>query len=151
MASRASLRLHPRPNPPSYGSHAARPFRPINDDPCYRRRVQTPPDEPTANPSEPTAPAARTHPKDLLHGVTLKSILEQLHAHYGWEHLGRIIPIRCFTHEPSMGSSLAFLRRQPWARSEVEALFIRYEKGQQRLAPRAADTDSALPADEPQR
>jgi uncharacterized protein (DUF2132 family) len=85
-------------------------------------------DRDPADPGDPNEPAARAHPKDLLHGVTLKSILEQLHAYYGWEHLGRVIPIRCFTHDPSMGSSLAFLRRQPWARSEVEALFLRYKK-----------------------
>jgi uncharacterized protein (DUF2132 family) len=57
-------------------------------------------------------------------------MLEQLHAHYGWEELGRMIQIRCFTHEPSMGSSLAFLRRQAWARREVEALFLRLQKGE---------------------
>jgi uncharacterized protein (DUF2132 family) len=71
------------------------------------------------------APEARAHPKDPLHGLTLQHILTELHAEYGWEGLGRIIQIRCFTHDPSMGSSLAFLRRQPWARREVEDLFLR--------------------------
>lgn len=69
-------------------------------------------------------PAARAHPRDPLHGITLQQVLEQLHARYGWEELGRRIPIRCFTNEPSLGSSLAFLRRQPWARQQVEALFL---------------------------
>lgn len=73
---------------------------------------------------EPTAPTERAHPRDPLHGITLQQVLEQLHARYGWEELGRRIPIRCFTHEPSLGSSLTFLRRQPWARQQVEALFL---------------------------
>jgi uncharacterized protein (DUF2132 family) len=76
------------------------------------------------------APAARAHPRDPLHGITLQQVLEQLHARYGWEELGRRIPIRCFTNEPSLGSSLAFLRRQPWARRQVEELFLRTRKGE---------------------
>jgi uncharacterized protein (DUF2132 family) len=72
-----------------------------------------------------SAPAARSHPNDPLHGLTLKDILTQLHARYGWHGLGEVIRVRCFTHDPSMGSSLAFLRRQPWARKEVEELFLR--------------------------
>jgi uncharacterized protein (DUF2132 family) len=79
---------------------------------------------------EPAEPAARAHPKDPLHGVTLQNILEQLHAHYGWDELGRAIQIRCFTHDPSISSSLAFLRRQEWARREVEALYLQYKLGQ---------------------
>ncbi len=79
---------------------------------------------------EPDAAQPRAHPRDPLHGVTLQSLLEQLHAHYGWEELGRRIQIRCFTHEPSMGSALAFLRRYPWARNEVETLFLRLKKSQ---------------------
>jgi len=73
--------------------------------------------------------AARAHPRDPLHGITLQQLLLELHAHYGWAELGRRIPIRCFTHEPSLGSSLAFLRRQPWARKEVEELFLRWKQG----------------------
>lgn len=96
--------------------------------------MQTPrdprqPGEPEPEPGP--APAARAHPKDPLHGVTLQNILEQLHAHYGWEELGRAIQIRCFTHDPSLASSLAFLRRQEWARREVEALYIQYRLGQE--------------------
>jgi uncharacterized protein (DUF2132 family) len=74
---------------------------------------------------ERTAASTRAHPRDPLHGITLQHLLEQLHARYGWEELGHQIPIRCFTHEPSMGSSLAFLRRQPWARQAVEELYLR--------------------------
>ena len=61
---------------------------------------------------------------DPLHGVTLKALLEWLGEHYGWDELGRRVPINCFLHEPSMNSSLKFLRRMPWAREKVEALYI---------------------------
>jgi uncharacterized protein (DUF2132 family) len=76
------------------------------------------------------------HPNDPLHGITLKQIVERLHAHYGWAELGRRIPIRCFTHEPSLGSSLAFLRRTPWARNDVEALFLWLEASLRQRTPR---------------
>ncbi len=63
--------------------------------------------------------------KDPLHGVTLEAIVTRLAAHYGWEELGRRIEIRCFTHDPSVKSSLTFLRRTPWARQKVEQLYVR--------------------------
>jgi uncharacterized protein (DUF2132 family) len=87
-----------------------------------------PADEKPPSETETHAPAPRLHPNDPLHGVTLQQILEQLHAAYGWEMLGRLVQIRCFTHDPSMGSSLAFLRRQPWARREVEELYLRLKR-----------------------
>ncbi len=59
-----------------------------------------------------------------LHGVTLEQLLNELVAFYGWDTLGRKIEIRCFTHDPSIASSLKFLRRTPWARERVEALYI---------------------------
>lgn len=59
-----------------------------------------------------------------LHGVTLEMILNQLVNRYGWEGLGQRINIRCFTHDPSLGSSLKFLRRNAWAREKVESLYI---------------------------
>ncbi len=62
---------------------------------------------------------------DILHGVTLKAILTQLEAEYGWQELGQRIDIRCFTHDPSIASSLKFLRRTPWARDKVEELYLR--------------------------
>lgn len=62
---------------------------------------------------------------DPLHGITLKVILERLVEHYGWEELGERISIRCFIFDPSMGSSLAFLRRTPWARTKVESLYLK--------------------------
>lgn len=62
--------------------------------------------------------------QDPLHGVTLEMILTQLVARYGWAEMGQQINIRCFTHEPSIKSSLKFLRRTPWARAKVEAWYI---------------------------
>jgi uncharacterized protein (DUF2132 family) len=59
-----------------------------------------------------------------LHGVTLVHILEYLVARLGWPALGERIPVNCFTSEPSIKSSLTFLRRTPWARAKVEALYI---------------------------
>ena len=62
---------------------------------------------------------------DPLHGVTLKALLEDLVARYGWEELGQLIAIKCFQNEPSLSSSLKFLRRTPWARAKVEGLYLR--------------------------
>ena len=61
---------------------------------------------------------------DPLHGVTLEMMLTQLVEQYGWTELARRIPIRCFYHEPSIPSSLKFLRRTPWARKKVEELYL---------------------------
>lgn len=66
-----------------------------------------------------------SQPNNPLHGVTLAMILETLVARLGWEAMGRAVKIRCFTHDPSVKSSLQFLRRTPWARAEVEALYLR--------------------------
>ncbi len=69
--------------------------------------------------STPSAGAAR----DPLHGVTLEAIVVALVARYGWPGLGERIPVRCFLIDPSIASSLKFLRRTPWARARVEALY----------------------------
>ena len=61
--------------------------------------------------------------KDCLEGITLAQMVTQLEAHYGWEALGALIDIRCFKQDPSIKSSLTFLRRTPWARAKVEALY----------------------------
>lgn len=61
---------------------------------------------------------------DPLHGKTLETILNELVDHFGWEHLGIVIKINCFTSNPSIQSSLKFLRKTPWARKKVEALYI---------------------------
>lgn len=63
-------------------------------------------------------------PNNPLHGLTLAAILEQLLSHYGWEGLAQRVHVNCFTHEPSLSSSLKFLRRTPWARAEVEQLYV---------------------------
>ena len=63
-------------------------------------------------------------PKNPLHGVKLVDILEYLHAVYGWKELGHRIDIRCFQSNPTMKSSLKFLRRTPWAREQVEQLYL---------------------------
>ena len=64
-------------------------------------------------------------PKDPLHGVTLEMIVTQLVEKHGWAELGRRIDIRCFNFDPSVKSSLQFLRRTPWARAKVEELYLR--------------------------
>lgn len=68
-------------------------------------------------------------PKNPLHGVTLEAILIELQARYGWEGLAQRVDIRCFKSEPSIKSSLTFLRRTPWAREKLEALYIRSNSG----------------------
>lgn len=65
------------------------------------------------------------HPNDPLHGVKLAEIVQYLVAEYGWEELGEIIKINCFKSNPSIKSSLKFLRRTPWAREKVENLYVR--------------------------
>jgi len=67
---------------------------------------------------------AETQINNPLHGITLKMIVTRLVEHYGWEELGECIPIRCFTHNPSLKSSLTFLRKTPWARQHVEQLYL---------------------------
>ena len=62
--------------------------------------------------------------KDPLHGITLEKIITSLVGHYGWERLGQQINIRCFSSSPSVKSSLKFLRKTPWARKKVEALYL---------------------------
>ncbi|RRJ97100.1 DUF2132 domain-containing protein [Opitutaceae bacterium TAV4] len=63
--------------------------------------------------------------KDPLHGLTLETIVTRLVEHFGWRELGRRIDIRCFNYDPSVKSSLQFLRRTPWARQKVEELYVR--------------------------
>jgi uncharacterized protein (DUF2132 family) len=73
-------------------------------------------------PTAPPAPPAQ--PRNPLHGVTLEAMLTSLVAAYGWPGLGERIALRCFTHEPSIASSLKVLRKTPWARAKVESLFL---------------------------
>ena len=67
-----------------------------------------------------------SHPTDPLHGITLKAILEKLVEYYGWEEMDKRIQINCFSINPSINSSLKFLRKKPWARAKVEELYIEY-------------------------
>ncbi|WP_341889604.1 VF530 family protein [Variovorax sp. YR752] len=69
-----------------------------------------------------TPPAPQ--PRNPLHGVTLEAMLTALVAAYGWEGLGERIALRCFTSDPSIASSLKFLRKTPWAREKVESLYL---------------------------
>ncbi len=62
--------------------------------------------------------------RNPLHGLTLEAIVTALAEHYGWEELGQRIPVRCFNVDPSVGSSLRFLRKTPWAREKVEGLYL---------------------------
>jgi uncharacterized protein (DUF2132 family) len=64
------------------------------------------------------------HSRDPLHGIKLETLLNELVSHHGWEELATIIPIRCFQFDPSIKSSLHFLRRTPWARKKVEELYL---------------------------
>lgn len=79
-----------------------------------------------------SAPARRSQPHNPLHGVTLQAMVEALHAYFGWEELGRQIPVRCFQIDPSVGSSLKFLRKTPWAREKVESLYLFMLRDQKR-------------------
>lgn len=65
------------------------------------------------------------HPNDPLHGKTLQAIVTELVAFFGWETLAQHIPINCFKSNPSINSSLRFLRKTPWARKKVEDLYLR--------------------------
>ncbi len=67
----------------------------------------------------------KTH-QDPLYGLTLKALVERLVALYGWQELARFIDINCFKNEPSVKSSLVFLRRTPWARQQVEDFYVRF-------------------------
>ena len=69
---------------------------------------------------------ANEQPKDPLHGITLEMIVNQLVEQYGWAELGKRIPINCFKENPSIKSSLKFLRRTPWARKKVEDLYLEF-------------------------
>jgi uncharacterized protein (DUF2132 family) len=72
----------------------------------------------------PTPPAPPVQPRNPLHGLTLESIVTALVAHYGWAGLAERVPLRCFSSEPSIGSSLKLLRKTPWARDKVESLYL---------------------------
>lgn len=66
----------------------------------------------------------RAHPRDPLHGVTLETIVRTMMERHGWEAMGRRIPVRCFLNDPSIKSSLTFLRKTPWARQQLESWYV---------------------------
>ena len=83
--------------------------------------------EPETDPAQepaPAAPAAPGQPRNPLHGVTLEAMVTALAEHFGWQGLGERIPVRCFQSDPSVASSLKFLRKTPWAREKVEGLYL---------------------------
>ncbi len=82
---------------------------------------------------------APAQPRNPLHGLTLQALVTALVEHYGWEGLGERIPVRCFTHDPSVASSLKFLRKTPWAREKVESLYLFMQRDIRRAA--ASRTD----------
>jgi uncharacterized protein (DUF2132 family) len=83
------------------------------------------PDSPQAPPPPPQPPPpAQVQKHNPLHGKTLEAIVTELVAGYGWEGLAERIPVRCFTLDPSVASSLKFLRKTPWAREKVEGLYL---------------------------
>ena len=81
-------------------------------------------------------PANPSPTTDLLHGVTLEQMLNELVAFHGFDVMGGRVPIRCFTHDPSVASSLKFLRRTPWARARVEDMY-RYMLREKARQPKA--------------
>ena len=79
-------------------------------------------------------PAPPAQPRNPLHGKTLEGIVTELAAHYGWPGLAERIPLRCFSSEPSVASSLRFLRKTPWAREKVEGLYLYMQRDLRRAA-----------------
>ena len=80
--------------------------------------------DPDDTPLAPSPVLAPRQPRNPLHGLTLEAIVTELAAHYDWPGLAERVPVRCFTHEPSVASSLKFLRKTPWAREKVESLYL---------------------------
>ncbi len=83
--------------------------------------------------------------KDPLHGVTLEMMLTQMVEHPGWEKMGQIIAIRCFTNDPSIKSSLQFLRKTPWARTKVEELYLKYKRNALKKAKQGSEDQGPRP------
>ena len=73
-----------------------------------------------------------SQPNNPLHGIKLEQIINDLVEHYGWEYMGYSIKIKCFTDNPSVKSSLKFLRRMPWARTKVENMYLKMLKNKER-------------------
>ena len=87
-----------------------------------------------ASPSPASPPPAQ--PRNPLHGITLEVMVVALRQHFGWDGLASRIPVRCFQNDPSVASSLRFLRKTPWAREKVEGLYLFMLREQRRNARR---------------
>jgi uncharacterized protein (DUF2132 family) len=87
-----------------------------------------------ASPSPASPPPAQ--PRNPLHGITLEAMVVTLQQHFGWDGLASRIPVRCFQNDPSVASSLRFLRKTPWARQKVEGLYLFMLREQRRNARR---------------
>ncbi|WP_034689862.1 VF530 family DNA-binding protein [Acidovorax sp. MR-S7] len=87
-----------------------------------------------ASPSPASPPPAQ--PRNPLHGITLEAMVVALQQHFGWDGLSSRIPVRCFQNDPSVASSLRFLRKTPWAREKVEGLYLFMLREQRRNARR---------------
>ena len=85
-------------------------------------------------PAATATPAVPAQPRNPLHGVTLEAMVTALAEHFGWQGLGERIPVRCFQSDPSVASSLKFLRKTPWAREKVEGLYLFMLREQRRYA-----------------
>lgn len=91
--------------------------------------------------NSPPPPPSPPQPRNPLHGITLENMVAALAAHYGWAGLAERIPVRCFSQDPSIASSLKFLRRTPWARSKVESLYLFMQRQIRRQAPQPLRPD----------
>jgi uncharacterized protein (DUF2132 family) len=87
-----------------------------------------------------TDSASPAQPRNPLHGVTLERLLTDLVAHFGWPGLAEQVPLNCFSHKPSINSSLKVLRKTPWAREQVESLYLFMLREQARQARQAGST-----------
>ena len=106
----------------------------------YASGMSTPETPPSHAPTPPAlpgdAPAKPAQPRNPLHGVTLEAMVVALADYFGWHGLAQRIPIRCFQSDPSVGSSLKFLRKTPWAREKVESLYLFMLREQRRSGER---------------
>jgi uncharacterized protein (DUF2132 family) len=93
----------------------------------------------------PTNDPPPAQPRNPLHGLTLQAIVTALQARYGWDGLAERIPVRCFTHDPSIASSLKFLRKTPWARDKVEGLYLFMLRDERRDQRHAASAPAGVP------
>ncbi len=98
---------------------------PMNASPTPQPPQPAPAEGPDQSPptdAPPLMPAKQ--PRNPLHGVTLEAMVVGLSDYFGWDELGRLVPVRCFQSDPSVKSSLKFLRKTPWAREKVESLYL---------------------------